>query len=123
MSETSASAQPKRTKRQMARIYAGAGAAFWVVAAIAAYARGAGFEAVLALAVLGFVIAVALVVSWFHEPAGAVIMLAGAAATVAYGVLRRWDLPFWAMMLAAAIGPLLLAAYLFDAARRDSTQA
>jgi type IV secretory pathway VirB6-like protein len=48
-------------------------------------------------------------------------MLASAVATVAYGVLRHWDITFWFMMLLAAIGPLLLAAYLFDAVRRQDT--
>jgi hypothetical protein len=124
MSEPSEGDRLKSTNRtRNIRLYAGIGVVFWVVAAIAAYVRGASSGTVVALALLAAAIAVALLVGWFHEPAGAVVMLAVAVSTLAYGLLVHWDLAFWGMMLFSVTGPLLLAAYLFDAARRDSRDA
>ena len=51
------------------------------------------------------------------------VMLAAAVLTVAYGLLVHWDLAFWGMMLFSVTGPLLIAAYLFDAVRRDRRDA
>lgn len=90
MSEPSRSDRPTGTDRtRTVRIYAGVGVAFWAVAAIAAYVRGARTGTIIALALLAAAIAVALLVGWFHEPAGAVIMLAAAVASVVLGLLAH----------------------------------
>jgi hypothetical protein len=124
MSEASKSGRPTGINRTRAvRLYAGIGAVLWAVAAIVAYVQGASSGTIAALAVLAAAIAVGLLVGWFHEPAGAVVMLAGSVLTVAYGLLVHWDLAFWGMMLFSVTGPFLIAAYLFDAARRDSRDA
>jgi hypothetical protein len=124
MSDPSKSDSPRTLDRaRTVRIYAGIGVAFWAVAAIAAYERGASTAIIIALALLAAAIAVALIVGWFHEPAGAVVMLAAAVASVVVGLLAHWSLAFWGMMLISVTGPLLLAAYLFDAVRRDSQNA
>ena len=111
------------SRTRAVRLYAGMGAVFWVVAAIAAYVQGASNGTIVALATLAAAIAAALLVGWYHEPAAAVVMLAAAASTVAYGLLVHWDLAFWGMMLFSVTGPFLLAAYLFDAVRRDERDA
>jgi hypothetical protein len=120
MSDALKSDDAKRVKRiHTVRLYAGAGLAFWIVAAIVAYVQGASNGTIVALATLAAGIAAALLVGWFHETAGAIVMLAAAISTVAYGVLVRWDLAFWGMMLVSVTGPMLVAAYLFDAVRRQ----
>jgi hypothetical protein len=124
MSQPSKNDRPTGVDRtRNVRLYAGIGVAFWAVAAVVAYVQGASTGTVIALALLAAAIAVGLLVGWFHEPAGAVVMLAAAVSTVAYGLLVHWDLAFWGMMLVSVTGPLLIAAYLFDAVRRDSRDA
>lgn len=124
MSEPSKSGRPTATKRtRSVRLYAGIGVVFWALATVVAYVQGVGTGTIIALALLAAAIAAGLLVGWFHEPAGAVVMLAAAVSTVAYGLLVHWDLAFWGMMLVSVTGPLLIAAYLFDAARRDSRDA
>jgi hypothetical protein len=109
----------RRTRR--VRMYAGTGAVFWMIAAYVAYTQGVSNTTVVALATLAAFIAAGLIVGWFHETAGAIVMVAAAVSSAAYGFLSRWDLAFWGMMLVSVIGPLLLAAYLFDAVRRDES--
>ena len=124
MSEPSTRNPPTRTNNaRNVRLYAGIGVVFWALATVVAYVRGAGTATVVALALLAAAIAAGLLVGWFHEPAGAVVMLAAAVSTIAYGLLVHWDLAFWGMMLVSVTGPLLIAAYLFDAVRRDTRAA
>lgn len=69
----------------------------------------------LAAAVLIFV------VGWFYERLAAVLLLAGAAGVVVWGIIAGWAGPLWAIMGVALIGPMVLAAVLFLLASRMQT--
>lgn len=69
----------------------------------------------LAAAILVFV------VGWFYERLAAVLLFAGAAGVIAWGIVIGWTGALWAIMGVALIGPMALAAVLFLLASRMQT--
>jgi fatty acid desaturase len=109
------------SERIAARLFVGLGGLLWVVLAIGSavvYPSGvAGMDQigpflVLALAVL------ALLVGWFYENLAALLLFAGAVATVVWGVMAGWEAGVWGLMVFFLIGPEILAGVLFLAAAR-----
>lgn len=58
------------------------------------------------------------VIGWFYEALAAVLLFAGAAGVVVWGVIAEWAASLWVIMGIALIGPMLLAAVLYLLASR-----
>lgn len=111
-------------ERLFARLFVVAGGIFWIAAFFGA-AVGyrdktplqASFGALLPLAI---VVAV-FVLGWFFEKLAAVVLWAGSAAVVVWGAVAAWEPAVWVQMVAALIGPMLLAGALYWLAARMQT--
>lgn len=58
------------------------------------------------------------VVGWFYEKLAALLLIAGAAGVVVWGVIAGWTTALWIIMGIVLVGPMLLAALLFLLASR-----
>jgi hypothetical protein len=109
-------------KRGVARAFVIVGSLFWSVAAFAEFytTRQVGFgEAALAAIVPLGASLVTLVIGWYWERLTAVALMAASIAVVAAGVIYQYSPQAWAVMTFALIGPMVTAAVLFWAARRE----
>jgi len=107
----------KNAERIFARAFTLLGGVFWIGAAFAGpYVYGG--QTVLgafgtAVYPLAFTIGV-LVLGWFHEHLTAVILMAGAAGTIAWGLIwGSWEPFVWGIMLAFFVTPTIIAAILY----------
>lgn len=106
-------------ERIAARVFVGLGGLIWVVLTLGAavvYPTGVAWMDqygpifVLVLAV------VALLVGWFYENLAAVLLFAGAIATIAWGVVAGWEPGVWGLMGLFLIAPEIISGVLFLAA-------
>jgi hypothetical protein len=109
------------SERIAARTFVGLGGLVWVVLAVGSavvYPSGSlawdqfGPLLVLALAVL------ALLVGWFYENLAAILLFAGAVASIVWGVVAGWEAGVWGLMVFFLIGPEIIAGVLFLASAR-----
>ncbi len=109
------------SERIAARLFVGLGGLVWVVLAIGSsivYPSGRpvldqyGPILVLLLAVA------ALLVGWFFENVAAALLLVGAIATVAWGVMAGWEPGVWGLMGLFLIAPEVISGVLFLASAR-----
>lgn len=109
------------SERIAARTFVGLGGLVWIVLAAGSalvYPSGVAIRdqygpfMVLGLAVL------ALLVGWFYEYLGAILLFAGAVATVIWGVLAGWELGVWGLMALLLLAPEIIGGVLFLAAAR-----
>lgn len=108
-------------ERGFARGFVIAGGLFWVVAAFAGrfFYNEAGTAIATRDAVYPFAATVAiLVIGWSYERLAALLLFAGAAGVVAWGILFGWEAGLWFLMSAVLLAPMLLAAVLFLLAGR-----
>lgn len=111
-------------KRGVARVFVVAGAAFWSVATYAELhslqlgSASVGNAMLAAFIPLGASLAT-LVVGWYWERLTAALLVAGAVAAVAWGVIYQFTPLIWMIVTFSLIGPMLTAAILFWQARRD----
>jgi hypothetical protein len=103
-------------ERIAARLFVGLGGIIWIGLAIGSAAYyGTPSPSVLTIQiVLPIVLAVvAFVVGWFYENAAAVLLFAGAVATIAWGVVAGWEPGVWGLMALILIAPEIIAGLLF----------
>jgi len=107
-------------KRGIARAFVLGGGVFWSLAAFIELSSPelSGAEIFTALVPLGACLAT-LVVGWYYERFTAAALLVGALAVIAYGVIYQFAPGVWTIVTFMLIGPMLTAAALFWAARRD----
>ena len=108
--------------RFFARGFVILGGAFWMVASFAAlYAyMGASASSALLAAFLPFAATAAtLAVGWYYERSAAALLVLGSIAVVVWGVVAGWEMGVWILMAIFMVGPMLTAATLFMAARRE----
>ncbi len=125
VTETPAKADPSTSialKRLGARAFVLAGGTFWTIATFAGLhtfrdmgitssATAAFIPAISCLAIIG--------IGWYYERLAAVILFAGSIAAIAWGVVYQFEMGVWMLMTFALIGPMLTAAVMFWAARRE----
>jgi hypothetical protein len=109
-------------ERGVARAFVIVGSAFWSVATFAELysggQTGAG-EAILT-AILPLAASLAtLVIGWYWERLTAALLMLGAVAVLAWGVVYQFNLQTWAIVVTMLIGPMVTAAVLFWMARRE----
>jgi uncharacterized membrane protein len=108
-------------ERILARGFVIAGGLFWVIAAFAGpyfYDR-AGTAIAVRDAVYPFAATVAaLVIGWTYERLAAIVLFAGAAGVVAWGIMFGWELGVWLLMSIVLIAPMVTASVLFVLASR-----
>jgi hypothetical protein len=107
------------TERIAARLFVGLGGLIWSVLAIgSAMVYGAPDAAALTIQiVVPLTLAVlALAIGWFYERVAAVLLFAGAIATVAWGFMAGWEPGVWGVMAIFLIAPEIIAGVLFLAA-------
>jgi hypothetical protein len=111
-----------RIERGVARAFVILGGVFWGLAAFAGYYsyQETGFNAAFLAAsipLMGTV--VTLLVGWYSERAAALMLTAASIAVVYYGVITQFEVGVWILMTIALVGPMMTAAVLFWAARRE----
>jgi hypothetical protein len=108
-------------QRLTARLFVAAGGLFWMAAAFGAsfsYQDKPLVESVgTALIPIGIAI-IALALGWFYEVLTAVILFAGAAGVVVWGVVAGWEPGVWIVMLAVLAAPMAIAGVLYLLAAR-----
>jgi len=108
-------------ERWIGRLFVALGAVFWlsmVLGAQIAYldntlptaARREWISLVLLVAIL--------ILAWFYELLAAIVLYAGAVATVIWGIIAGWEIGVWFLMGSLFIAPAVIAATLFIAANR-----
>jgi hypothetical protein len=114
----------ENAERLFARGFVIAGGVFWIIAAFAGpYAFG-GVTAKQALAVAMWpflAAAVTLLIGWYYERIAAVLLFAGAAAAIAWGVMFGWEGGVWMIMFAVLVAPMVIAGVLFLLAGHSET--
>lgn len=109
-------------ERTAARLFAGLGAVIWSLLAIALAAFNLQTPNVAMLVILVAIPLVlsllALVLGWFYENLGAVLLFAGAIATVVWGLVEGWELGVWGITALILIAPEIVAGVLFMMAAR-----
>lgn len=108
-------------ERLAARGFTALGGFFWVAAAFGGlyFYKDLGITEAIGGAVIPLVIAIAaFAIGWFYERLAAVILGAGAAAIVVWGLAGAWEMGSWLGMLVTVVGPMLGAAILFWLASR-----
>jgi hypothetical protein len=111
-----------RIERGVARAFVILGGVFWGLAAFAGYYsyQETGFNAAfLAASIPLMATVVTLLVGWYSERAAALMLTAASIAVVYYGVITQFEVGVWILMTFALIGPMMTAAVLFWAARRE----
>jgi hypothetical protein len=109
-------------ERGVARAFVILGGVFWGLAAFAGYYsyQETGFNAAfLAASIPLMATVVTLLVGWYSERAAALMLTAASIAVVYYGVITQFEVGVWILMTVALIGPMMTAAVLFWAARRE----
>ena len=108
-------------ERMAARGFVIAGGLFWVVAAFAGpyfYSRS-GMGPAVSTAIYPLVATLAtLAIGWTYERLAAVLLFAGAAGVVVWGVLFGWEVGLWILMSVVLIAPITIAGILFMLAGR-----
>lgn len=121
MSEQSCNKDHMDLERLAARGFVIAGGLFWIVAAFAGpffYDRS-GMGSALSTAVYPLAATVAtLVIGWTYERLAAVLLFAGAAGVVVWGVLYAWEPGMWILMSFVLVAPITIAGILFMLAGR-----
>lgn len=108
-------------ERFFARGFVIAGGLFWIIAAFAGpYFYGqTGTAVAIRDAVYPFAATVAmLVIGWTYERLAAVLLFAGAAGVLGWGVLFGWETGVWLLMSTVLIAPMVIAGVLFLLAGR-----
>lgn len=111
----------QQLERLAARGFVVFGGLFWVVAAVAGPAVLRGMDPATAARTVFWPFAatvITLVIGWTHERLAAVLLLAGSAAVVVWGVLYGWESGVWVIMSVVLIAPMVIAAVLFTFAAR-----
>ena len=109
-------------ERGVARAFVILGGVFWGLAAFAGYYsyQETGVQAAFLAASIPLMAAlVTLLVGWYSERTAALLLTAASVAVVYYGVVTQFEIGVWMLMTIALIGPMLTAAALFWAARRQ----
>jgi hypothetical protein len=109
------------TERIAARLFVGLGGLVWTVLAIgSAYTFGTSGPAALTIQVLlPLTLSIlALAIGWFYENLAAVLLFAGAVATVVWGVVTGWEPGVWGIMAVFLLAPEIIAGLLFLMAAR-----
>ncbi len=108
-------------ERMAARGFVIAGGIFWIVAAFAGpffYDRS-GMGSALTTAVYPLAATVAtLLIGWTYERLAAVLLFAGAAGVIVWGVLFGWETGMWLLMTVVLLAPITIAGVLFMLAGR-----
>jgi hypothetical protein len=103
-------------ERLAARLFVGLGGLLWIVltaGASFAYPSSPTTIAYLPSLLVVALAVVAFLVGWFYESAAAVLLFAGAVATVVWGVLAGWEAGVWGVMAIFLIAPEVIAGLLF----------
>ena len=111
-------------ERLLARAFVVAGGLFWIIAAFAGpyFYDKAGTAIAIRDAVYPFAATVAaLVIGWTYERLAAVVLFAGAAGVVGWGVMFGWEFGVWFLMSVVLIAPMVIASVLFLLASRMET--
>ena len=98
-----------------------AGGLFWIIAAFAGpyFYNQTGTAVAIRDAVYPFAATVAmLVIGWTYERLAAVLLFAGAAGVLGWGVLFGWETGVWLVMSTVLIAPMVIAGVLFLLAGR-----
>ncbi|NTU71350.1 MAG: hypothetical protein HGB10_05985 [Coriobacteriia bacterium] len=109
-------------ERGFARAFVIAGGAFWAIAIFAGMYTFRRVDVVYAVLAAFFplvAVLVTLVVGWYYERVAAAMLTAASLAVVAWGVIYQFEIGVWMLVTLALIGPMLTAASLFWAARRE----
>jgi hypothetical protein len=109
------------TERIAARLFVALGGILWIVLAIgSAMVYGTINAAVLAIQwVLPLTLSVlAFVIGWFYERVAAMLLFAGAIATIVWGFVAAWEPGVWGLMAIFLLAPEIVAGLLFLAAAR-----
>ena len=121
MSTKSCNPERANLERLAARGLVIAGGLFWVIAAFAGpffYDRS-GMGSAVSTAIYPLAAAIAtLVIGWTYERLAAVLLFAGAAGVVVWGVLYGWETGMWILMSVVLIAPITIAGILFMLAGR-----
>jgi len=119
--KTECSPDRMNLERMAARAFVIGGGIFWIIAAFAApfiYDRS-GVSVAIQTALYPFAATVAtLIIGWTYERLAAVLLFAGAAGAVVWGVLFGWELGVWLLMSTVLIAPITIAGVLFLLASR-----
>jgi hypothetical protein len=98
------------------------GSVFWSIATFAELyslrQTGVGDATLAAFIPLGASLAT-LVIGWYWERFTAALLMVGAVAAIAWGVIYQFNPTVWAIVTFSLIGPMLTASVLFWQARRD----
>ncbi len=115
-------------ERLMARAFVIVGGAFWVIMAVAADTpqkySNLIYNNVNPVEVLGSVllplalVLIVFVVGLFYEYLAAALLFAGAAASIAYGVVAGWETGVWVTAGLVLIAPMVVAGLLYLLAAR-----
>ena len=108
-------------ERITARGFVLIGGVIWVSAVFGAwwgYRSATIFSSAESAAIPLAITVVAFLVGWFYEILGGVLLLAGAAGLVIWGVIMQWETGVWGTMLIVLIGPMAVAGLLFLLAAR-----
>ncbi|MCE5203918.1 MAG: hypothetical protein ABFC80_09175 [Coriobacteriales bacterium] len=108
-------------ERLFARIFVGLGGIFWMAAIFGmdfGYRDKGVFESAQSALLPLAIVVVILAIGWFYENLAAVLLLAGAVATVVWGIVASWETGVWFVMTAVLIAPMVVSAGLFILAAR-----
>lgn len=112
-------------QRIFARGFVVVGGLFW---AFSAFLQPYGNRTIPILASAGYsaailVLTVAVfVIGWFYEYVASVVLIAGAAGIIIYGLIGQWDLVgVWGPLVMLLIGPMIVAGLLFLLAAQTQT--
>ena len=104
------------SERIAARLFVGLGGLLWAILAIGAtatYSASAGTIALVPALLVAALAIVAFLIGWFFENLAAVVLFAGAVATVVWGFVVGWEAGVWGLMAVFLIGPEIIAGLLF----------
>ncbi len=121
MSAKSCNPERLNLERMAARGFVIAGGLFWVIAAFAGpyFYDKSGMGSAVSTAIYPLAATVgALVIGWTYERLAAVLLFAGAAGAVVWGVLFGWETGLWILMSIVLIAPITIAGILFMLAGR-----
>ena len=114
-------AERMNIERLAARIFVAAGGLFWAAAAFGASFtyQGEALGDAVTTALLPLAVAIiAFVIGWFYENLAAVLLFAGAAGVIVWGLISGWESGVWWLMIAALAAPMAIAALLYMNAAR-----
>ena len=106
-------------QRWIGRLFVALGAIFWasmVLGAQIGYLDQTLPEAARREWITLVLIVVILAVAWFYELLAAIVLFAGAAATVVWGIIAGWEIGVWFLMGSLFVAPAIIAGLLFVSA-------